>query len=118
MKNISLNITVEDDNISMNLEGEWSFVDFMTVMLSTLDGQVQQFIEEVKNEADEDTTQQVKCSVYDELNFLFGQMLERIIPDGSEDFDANLTAEAILRAENEIIKEKYDEVMENAETEN
>lgn len=100
------------------MEGQWNFADFMTIMLSTLDGQTQHFLETSSVNLTEDQVFQLKGSTYDELNFMFGQILERIIPDGNEDFASKLTAEAILRAENEIIKEQYDALPDDVKADN
>lgn len=108
-------ITLEEDNaLSIDFAEPMSYAEFMTVILSTLDAQTHAFLDEIKDETDEETCQAVKCETYDELNFIFGQILERIIPTDSDDFEANLTAEAILKAENEIIEAKYKEMTDEA----
>lgn len=117
---LDIHITMDDnEQLEIQLDGEASYTNFMTAMLATLDGQVQSFIETVQEdeEVDEETLSTLKASIYDELNFIFGQILERIIPTDSDDFEANLTTEAILRAENEIIEEKYNELKEAGEIE-
>lgn len=112
-------ILTEDNNqLEIKMEGQWSYADFMTVMLSTLDGQTQQFLASSTKELTDEQAFQLRGSTYDELNYMFGQILERIIPDGNEDFASKLTAEAILRAENEIIKEQYDALPDDVKADN
>ena len=109
----------EEFNVSTNVEGEWTFQDFMTVMLTVIDNQVQTLLKDAEADCGDNTEayDYIKGNLYDELNYVFGQMLERIIPDGNENSDLKLTAEAILRAENQILEEYSEKVKKDAENE-
>ncbi len=108
MKKITIALTgVQENVIECQLEGEWGIEDLYTVLLSTLGGQTDHFFEAASKTLSEDEQQALKGGIYDRLNYAFARVLDDILPP-SED----ITTEAILKAENELINEKYDALSE------
>lgn len=108
MKKITIALTgVQENVIECQLEGEWGIEDLYTVLLSTLGGQTDHFFEAASKTLSEDEQQALKGGIYDRLNYAFARVLDNILPP-SED----ITTEAILKAENELINEKYDALSE------
>lgn len=108
MKKITIALTGEQENvIECQLEGEWGIEDLYTVLLSTLGGQTDRFFESASETLSEDEQQALKGGIYDRLNYAFARVLDDILPP-SED----ITTEAILKAENELINEKYNALSE------
>ena len=108
MKKITIALTgVQENVIECQLEGDWGIEDLYTVLLSTLGGQTDHFFEAASKTLSEDEQQALKGGIYDRLNYAFARVLDDILPP-SED----ITTEAILKAENELINEKYDALSE------
>lgn len=108
MKKITIALTGEQENmIECQIEGDWGIEDLYTVLLSTLGGQTDHFFEAASKTLSEDEQQALKGGIYDRLNYAFARVLDDILPP-SED----ITTEAILKAENELINEKYDALSE------
>lgn len=108
MKKITIALTgVQENVIECQIEGDWGIEDLYTVLLSTLGGQTDHFFEAASKTLSEDEQQALKGGIYDRLNYAFARVLDDILPP-SED----ITTEAILKAENELINEKYDALSE------
>ena len=108
---MEITIKANEQELNLTVKGDINFEDFMTMLLSTMQGQLNTMFEEAAGEMSEEDVFALKAGVYDRLNYAFAQILDNILPP-SDDFKEKLTAEAILRAENEIIQETYDELPE------
>ena len=106
---MEITIKVNKQGLDLSVKGEVHFEDFMTIMLSAIQGQLNNMFEDAAEEMNEEEVFALKAGVYDRLNYAFAQILDNILPP-SDAFNEKLTAEAILRAENEIIQETYDEL--------
>lgn len=106
---MELTIKANEQSLDLTVKGDINFEDFMTILLSTMQGQLNSMFEDAAKEMSEEDVFALKAGVYDRLNYAFAQILDNILPP-SDDFNEKLTAEAILKAENEIIQETYDEL--------
>lgn len=106
---MEITIKANEQSLDLTVKGDINFEDFMTILLSTIQGQLSSMFEDAAKEMSEEDVFALKAGVYDRLNYAFAQILDNILPP-SDDFNEKLTAEAILKAENEIIQEEYDKL--------
>lgn len=103
-------LTLEEDALNLEVEGDINYEEFVTAVLTVASEQTKKLFSAAKAQGmDEESVHALKAGVYDRLNYAFQQILDEILPP-SEDFTENLTAEAILRAENELIEEAYNKL--------
>ena len=116
---MEITIKANEQSLDLTVKGDINFEDFMTILLSTMQGQLNSMFEDAAKEMSEEDVFALKAGVYDRLNYTFAQILDNILPP-SDDFNEKLTAEAILKAENEIIQKEYDKLpdeVKNSHTE-
>lgn len=94
-------LEISDNNISLSMENPMNILDLMELTLQLQIQAMSQFIEQVPEEEREE----VKKDLYNKYNEGASALLETFAPE--YELRPDLTAEAILRAENEIIEEKY-----------
>lgn len=91
----------EDGQITMTTNPPMPMPMYLQVVMSTIEATAQATI----NGAPEEHRTQVRDDLYGLLNFAASAVLDRIDPEYVR--NPGLTAEAILKAENEIIEEQY-----------
>ena len=97
--------TQTGESLECEYQGEWNIEDLYTALLSIIRSQTEQLVTEATKSLKEEEVQALKEGIYDRLNYAFARILDDILPPADD-----LTTEAILRAENELIAEKYDEL--------
>lgn len=99
---MKITITYDKDHIEAEREGAVTLENETQALLTLL---LNTNLNAIAN-APKNISQSLRELIYDNLNIAFANILENIIPD-DETFLGNLTAEAILKAENELIDKKY-----------
>ena len=92
----TIKITINDDNsfaLDLDPASAITFPDFLTTMLSAILASARQLPD----------TPEVKEEVYDMINFGASNILSEYAPE--IEMRPNLTSDAILKAENELLKE-------------
>ena len=98
-------ITSEEKGISMQVEGNPNITILLNMLLTVAGGAMKQAI----GAAPKEVKKQLSEMLYDSFNEAASVVLTDLIPD--KDMRPDLTNEAILRAQDEIMKEhikKYD----------
>jgi hypothetical protein len=99
MKNNQIHIEIQENRTRLHTRTPIRFDDFLTVfgtvLLATMQGQVDRAPEEAKQTLMED--------IYDKVNFMASNILSLFAPD--LELRPHLTSEAILEAENKLIQE-------------
>lgn len=99
---MKITITYDNEHIEATREGAVTLENETQALLTVL---LNSNLTAIAN-APKNASQSLRELIYDNLNIAFANILENIIPD-DETFLGNLTAEAILKAENELIDKKY-----------
>lgn len=99
-------ITDETMQVETGEEKDMTFEDVLLLTMDGIGGAVIK-ISDATHEEHPEVLQQVREELFDVCNFQFSQFLNQLFPEIS--LRPNLTEEAILRAENEIIEEKAKE---------
>jgi hypothetical protein len=109
---MKITITETNGQLDFQPEGDINFEDGITMLLTAVLGQANSLFAAAEQYGmDAEGIQCLKEGVYDRFNYAFARILDEILPP-SQEFTENLTAEAIVRAENELIQEAYDQLSE------
>ena len=106
MQNNQININIKDDKVKLSTRKAMPLPDFLQVMQTGILTALQTFV----NRADD--KEKARSELYDLYNIAASNTLHYFAPE--YDLHPDLTAEAILKAENEIIDAKYKEMKKNA----
>lgn len=104
MEKITINLEVQDGKVSMSTAGPLTILDLLEVTFAVQLEGMKSFLGRVPEEDKE----AIKEDLYDKYNYAASNILEMFAPEF--ELREDLTAEAILKAENEIIEKKYDEL--------
>ena len=99
MKSITINIH-EDESMSVGISGSIQFDDLISALMSTLLGAANGIL---KTAPEGMSIAEAKGTLYDMMNVAMSRTLEQFAPEF--ELHPNLTTQAILEAENQIIKE-------------
>ena len=93
-----LTITVDDNQVSMHTSGPITFEDLISLTNTVTLG----YMNKIKDAAPEDKKEECVNTLYDTYNFAVSHVLEAFAPE--KELRPNLTSQAILEAENAIIR--------------
>lgn len=93
-----LTITVDDNQVSMHTSGPITFEDLISLTNTVTLG----YMNKLKDAAPEDKKEECVNTLYDAYNFAVSHVLEAFAPE--KELRPNLTSQAILEAENAIIR--------------
>lgn len=96
----TIKITMHDDgSLSVDIKDPIPFEEFISVNMTLLLGAMHNTVDN----APKDKQEEAKGTIYDMVNVAASRVLEQFAPE--YELRPNLTAQAILEAENKIIKE-------------
>ena len=93
-----LTITVDDNQVSMHTSGPISFEDLISLTSTVTLG----YMRQIRDNTPADKQADAVNTLYDAYNFAVSHVLEAFAPD--KELRPNLTSQAILEAENAIIR--------------
>ena len=93
-----LTIEVDDSGVSMHTSGPITFEDLISLTSTVTLG----YMNKLKDAAPEDKKEECVDTLYDAYNFAVSHVLEAFAPE--KELRPNLTSQAILEAENAIIR--------------
>jgi hypothetical protein len=103
---MSTKITIheQDGKIELHINPPLSFPDFLQLQLSTIGSVMTSTLRAAESDPN---YQEIKDDMYFMLNVAAGNLLDRFDPNPTKHFATELTAQAIMEAENKIIDRKY-----------
>lgn len=93
-----LTITVDDNQVSMHTSGPISFEDLISLTSTVTLG----YMRQIRDNAPADKREDAVNTLYDAYNVAVSHVLEAFAPE--KELRPNLTSQAILEAENAIIR--------------
>lgn len=111
VKNNQIYFNVKDNRVSVKTRGPASLEDIMQITMSGLLGAMQSCVKA----APEDAQEELKGYIYDRFNQAAGRVLTFFGPEFEE--GASLTTDAILKMENELLKEEIEKKKKDPEYE-
>jgi hypothetical protein len=103
MDNNQMHIQIKDDKIRFHTDKPANPLDILTVLFTVQLGMMNDLV----SKAPEASKEEIRNDLYDKYNYGASNILAKFAPD--LELHPNLTTEAILKAENEILEKNFKE---------